>query len=500
LIADILSVRFAPVSPQQLREQDGATHIPSRLVPKALASGGRNASIQTEIMKHRTTASLLTLSIATVSLLLSGCGDKVLDYRNAQINNGKIYDGDGNTPFSGLVTNAPFNQVLMSQRGFGTAMQVFNAAIKGPALGLYNAALCDVHVRDGLPDGKAICKTPQSDVVRAEASFSDGTLKDTLTINDEDGKTVLTSVSFVDGQPDGKQEMRKPGTHTLVHVMHWDHGQLNGEEAGFDENTGNRILDANLVGGKLDGALIEYAPDGKQVIHHVKFVLGAKDGVEELFYPDTGKPRQYGRYVHGQVTGTAKAWDPDGRLVYERDYVNGNKIPDSPELIACIEHVINAVKDASDSAIGREDVARAMCREDKQANPGSTAQPVAQQVAPEIAALTAAAPAPAAGPSAPASSASRASAFTSDGPAEKRCGWIENDMPSGLTLKDRDGTWSISSADSQADGLSQMPDTNKGDSCGCLTIETNRQSMRVTKVLGGKILAVATCQRDRSLG
>jgi hypothetical protein len=35
---------------------------------------------------------------------------------------------------------------------------------------------------------------------------------------------------------------------------------------------------------------------------------------------------------------------PEGRLVYERDYVNGSKIPNSPELIACIEHVINDVK------------------------------------------------------------------------------------------------------------------------------------------------------------
>lgn len=342
-------------------------------------------------MKHRTTSSLLTLSIAAVSLLLSGCGDKILDYRNAQINNGKIYAGDGNTPFSGLVTNAPFNQVLMSQRGFGTAMQVFNAAIKGPAPGLYNAALCDAHVRDGLLDGKATCKTPQSDVVRAEASFSDGTLKDTLTINDEDGKTVLTSVSFVDGQPDGKQEMRKPGIHTLVHVMHWDHGRPNGEEEGFDENTGNRILDANLVNGKLDGALIEYGPDGKQVIHHVKFVQGAKDGVEELFYPDTGKPRQNGEYVHGQLTGTAKAWDPDGRLVFERDYKDGSKIPDSPELIACIEHMINDVKDASDGSIGREDVARAACRENPGLNAGSPPQSATTQVAPEVSALTPAA-------------------------------------------------------------------------------------------------------------
>ncbi|CAD6557068.1 DUF4087 domain-containing protein [Paraburkholderia metrosideri] len=451
-------------------------------------------------MKDRFKPRLFLLCATAASLLVYGCSDKDLDYRNAEVNNGKIYAGDGNTPFSGRVTNVPFNQALMPQPGFSTAMQTFNAVIKGPAPGLYNAALCDLHVRDGLLDGKAICKAPQSDVVRAEAAFSDGTLKDTLTINDEDGTTVLTSVSFVDGQPDGKQEIRKPGTHQLIHVVHWRKGVLDGEEEGFDEDTGNRILLANWSNGQHDGDYAEYAPDGKQVIRHVKFVQGAKDGVEELFYPDTGKPRQYGQYVHGRATGTAKAWDPDGRLVYERDYADGNKIPDSPELIACIEHVINDVKDAADGSIGREDVARATCREAQQANPGTTEQPAAQQIAPEITALTTTASSPTAGLSTSASSSSSVSAATSDGPAAKRCGWIENDMPSGLTLKDRDGKWSVSSADSQADGFAHMPDTNKGDSCGCLTVETNKQSMRVTKVLGGKILPVATCQRDRSLG
>jgi len=72
-------------------------------------------------------------------------------------------------------------------------------------------------------------------------------------------------------------------------------------------------------------------------------------------------------------------------------------------------------------------------------------------------------------------------------------------MPSSLTLKDRDGTWSIVSADGQANGFAQMPDTNKGDSCGCLTVETNKQAMRITKVLGGALKPVSACQQDKSL-
>jgi len=84
--------------------------------------------------------------------------------------------------------------------------------------------------------------------------------------------------------------------------------------------------------------------------------------------------------------------------------------------------------------------------------------------------------------------------------AQLRCGWIENDMPSSLTLSDREGTWTIVSIDKQADGFDDhMPDTNKGDSCGCLSVETDKASMLITKVLAGKLKPVAACRRDKSL-
>lgn len=92
-----------------------------------------------------------------------------------------------------------------------------------------------------------------------------------------------------------------------------------------------------------------------------------------------------------------------------------------------------------------------------------------------------------------------------DGPAARRCGWIENDMPSSLTLRDRDGTWQIvgaskSGAIAAPDGFDQMPPTGKGASCGCLTVEINRQAMRVVRILGGSLKAVSACQADRTLG
>lgn len=326
---------------------------------------------------------LLTLA---ASLLMTGCS-KPLDFRNAQINNGKIYAGNDNSPFSGKVTNVPYSQIFQDTDGLDKAQRAFLLVVKDNGAINYQV-VCDLQAHDGLRDGKVVCKLPNSDTKEIEASFSDGKLDGDYKLYDKDGSTILNSVSFAQGQPDGKQEMYSPRSHKLVRVAHWSKGVPNGEEEGFDENTGNRTLHANWSNGQLDGELFEYAPDGKQVLHHVKFVRGAKDGVEELFYPDTGKPRQYGQYVNGQLTGATKAWDPDGRLVYERDYANGRQIPDSPEVRACIEHLINEVKEASDYTIGREDVARATCKENPTLNAGAAAPSAATQVAPELAGLT----------------------------------------------------------------------------------------------------------------
>jgi hypothetical protein len=90
-----------------------------------------------------------------------------------------------------------------------------------------------------------------------------------------------------------------------------------------------------------------------------------------------------------------------------------------------------------------------------------------------------------------------------DGPAALRCGWIENTMPSSLTLHDRDGTWLIFGASDSGmadpDGFEQMPSTDRGTSCGCLKVETNRQSMQIVKILDGSLKPVSACSNDKAL-
>ncbi|MFM0300383.1 DUF4087 domain-containing protein [Paraburkholderia sediminicola] len=83
--------------------------------------------------------------------------------------------------------------------------------------------------------------------------------------------------------------------------------------------------------------------------------------------------------------------------------------------------------------------------------------------------------------------------------AEKRCGWISNTMPSDFTLSDRDGGWKIATIEWQADGFEAMPSTDKGDTCGCVTGDTDKATHRFTRITGGNLLPTKICNADKSL-
>jgi len=275
-------------------------------------------------MKIRTTTRLLILSASAISLLLSGCGDKVLDYRNAEINNGKVYVGDANSPFSGKLTNVPADKVFGAQAGFSKLLNTVNNTRSATTLGdMGVSSLCDASVRDGLLDGKAICKAPQSDTVRIEASFSGGALDGSFVVHDQTGNNTFVDLSFKAGEPDGKMKIYSPKTGKLVHLAVWNAGVFDGEEDGYDETTGNRVLHATLANGKYQGEFARYAPDGKQVIYKADFAQGQHEGDEETFDLQTGKMTGQAHYANGKLDGVVRHWNADGSLLDEKTYQNG---------------------------------------------------------------------------------------------------------------------------------------------------------------------------------
>ncbi|WP_226257450.1 toxin-antitoxin system YwqK family antitoxin [Burkholderia cepacia] len=224
------------------------------------------------------------MSTLIAALLLAGCKGDALDYRNAQIVNGKVYAGDANTTFSGKVTNAPYGVVFNQQPGMDRMISVLEA---GRGFGLYQT-ICDATVKDGELNGDVACKTPASDTVLLNASFDDAALSGEMKIYGTDGKIVIVSASFKHGQPDGKEEQVLPATQKTIRVVHWDEGKLDGESKAWDSKTGELAAEAHYSKGVLNGDFYSRTISTGQQPFIVKGVFhdGKFTGTKPTTYPN----------------------------------------------------------------------------------------------------------------------------------------------------------------------------------------------------------------------
>lgn len=94
--------------------------------------------------------------------------------------------------------------------------------------------------------------------------------------------------------------------------------------------------------------------------------------------------------------------------------------------------------------------------------------------------------------------------------AQRRCGWLSNPTPANYWLADRDGEWTLAAQGGyQAPGMDDLPDmttrgwvsTNGsyGYGCACLTVSTDRRTMRVTRIFSATPVPLRQCRADRSL-
>ncbi|HDR9102538.1 TPA: hypothetical protein QDB15_005685 [Burkholderia vietnamiensis] len=201
----------------------------------------------------------LVVTSLIAALAVAGCSGNTLDWRNAQVSNGKIYEGDANKPFSGKVTNIPFGTIYSGQAGYqkiaGTAGSIL-AVLFGSSL------LCDSEVDEGLPDGDTTCKLPQSDIVQVKGHFEKGVMAGSFTMYDRSGKNAVLEVNYKDGQPDGTLKRYAPDTGKLVVEQSLSVGVADGKYKEWDAKTGNLLVEQNFSHGVLDGDFVRNDADG----------------------------------------------------------------------------------------------------------------------------------------------------------------------------------------------------------------------------------------------
>jgi hypothetical protein len=93
---------------------------------------------------------------------------------------------------------------------------------------------------------------------------------------------------------------------------------------------------------------------------------------------------------------------------------------------------------------------------------------------------------------------------------ERRCGWLHNPTPANFWLVDRDGEWLLGAQGGyQAPGMDEMPDMSTrgwvevnghyGYGCACMTVATDRRTMRITRLFSAAPRPLSQCRNDRRL-
>jgi antitoxin component YwqK of YwqJK toxin-antitoxin module len=277
----------------------------------------------------------LPAAAVILALCLGGCSSEVLDYRNATIENGKVFAGDENEPFSGRLTNLPELELLRSQDGFKQFLRPVvrsNATLNHygehpgvVAMLALSQGSCDVQVADGYLEGSASCTGPGGQGKGSEMEFKGGALTGEFKYyNPAYSKALISEGTFTDGAPTGQQKVYGLETGNLLMTVVWNNGGLNGQVEKFNEQTGNRVYQSNYVDGVLNGGLKEFAPDGKRLTHVATYKEGKLQGFEDRYDPSTGEHVAHLTWVDGYLHGRVQKWDATGRTIVDTEYRYGH--------------------------------------------------------------------------------------------------------------------------------------------------------------------------------
>lgn len=270
------------------------------------------------IRMHRQSRQLLFA--LGISLLLGGCSEKVLEASNAMLRNGKFYRDGADEPFTGRVTNVDEAVILPTQRTIGLFQTLGNVTKDKSTLDrvVFYKGLCEAKVKDGLLQGKAVCKFPGTDAKRWDVSFDEGRLDGDLTFYGPPPENIpLINARFNKGLQDGGYEVFSVKTGKRILKGTFKEGHPEGEETAWDQDNGNVTGKASYSSGKLNGPIIRYASDGKTVLYRATLVDGLMEGTEESF-DESGSPLKHVEWKNGRKNGLWKQWER-GEVIIDAD-------------------------------------------------------------------------------------------------------------------------------------------------------------------------------------
>jgi len=220
------------------------------------------------------------------AFLMSGCSKPVLDWRNAEVSNGKIYEIGANEPFDGLVTDVPHGKI---EKLLGAAvlwsLKTNQPKTMASLLGGMSYE-CDVTVKDGLLADHVVCRHHQSQVVAYEGRLKNGRL---------DGETLFHG-------PDGGR----------VAVLPMKDGRVDGRvQVYFGDDPKQLSMEADMANGGYDGDVTGYHHNGK-VSAKGHYLNNVPAGVWETYREEDGTISERVQYEAGKVV-SQNLYQPDGK-------------------------------------------------------------------------------------------------------------------------------------------------------------------------------------------
>jgi len=185
------------------------------------------------------------MSVAA-ALVLAACGPSTLDFRNAEVVNGKIFRAGADKPYSGNLTNAPARAAIVGRKDYAAYHQTLSNVYSslGILADIYTAvAMCNVHVEHGVLDGKAVCRATADQLLSDEMSFDKGALDGRIrTYFPRNGSKLAAEAQFDNGVLDGDMTMYGPESGRKILQMSFKQGKVHGKQEIVDDETGKLVF------------------------------------------------------------------------------------------------------------------------------------------------------------------------------------------------------------------------------------------------------------------
>lgn len=235
--------------------------------------------------------------LMSLTLLLSGCGNDVLDWRNVEMSGQSIYEQDSNKPFSGQVTNIPGQVIFNSTKVSLQLAGIFR--VSGGMSGLdYGWAIngrawkCDAEVVNGGLEGLISCTNMDRPGVFFKFSVHDGETDGEVTANDG---TYALRTHFTEGKLDEDYVMTGVADSLKYIYFPISNGAINGHARILSSN-GMVFTEGEYLNNKPVGEWSQYYKNSEQVQAVFVYDQDGRETARSVFTEDgipIANPVQY---------------------------------------------------------------------------------------------------------------------------------------------------------------------------------------------------------------